>query len=63
MGDRAEIDVLGARAVGMPSAWINRDAAALPEGMAPPEFEIRDLAELEGILRRDGASEPGSRAS
>jgi len=63
VGDRAEIDVLGARAVGMPSAWINRDAAALPEGMAPPEFEIRDLAELEGILRRDGASEPGSRAS
>ena len=63
VGDRAEIDVLGARGVGMPSAWINRDAAALPEGMSPPEFEIRDLAELEGILRRDGAPEPGSRAS
>lgn len=50
VGDRADIDVAGARGVGMASAWINRDASALPEGMEPPEFEIRDLAELEGIL-------------
>jgi hypothetical protein len=49
--------------VGMPSAWINREAAALPEGMSPPEFEIRDLAELEAILRMDRASGAGSRAS
>ena len=51
MGDRADIDVAGAQAVGMASAWINREAAALPEGMMPPEFEIRDLGELEAILR------------
>jgi HAD superfamily hydrolase (TIGR01509 family) len=63
VGDRADIDVAGARGVGMPSAWINREGAALPEGMAPPEFEIRDLAELEGILRTDGATGAGSRAS
>src|SRR5262249_15997954 len=63
VGDRADIDVAGARAVGMPSAWINREGAALPEGMAPPEFEIRDLAELEGILRMDGATGAQSRAS
>jgi FMN phosphatase YigB (HAD superfamily) len=63
VGDRADIDVAGARGVGMPSAWINREGAALPEGMAPPEFEIRDLAELEGILRMDGATGAGSRAS
>ncbi|HTY76404.1 MAG TPA: HAD family hydrolase [Candidatus Bathyarchaeia archaeon] len=50
VGDRADIDVAGAQGVGMASAWINREAAALPEGMPPPEFEIRDLAELAVIL-------------
>ena len=50
VGDRADIDVAGAQGVGMASAWINREAAALPEGMSPPEFEIRDLAELAVIL-------------
>jgi len=56
VGDRADIDVVGAQGVGMASAWINREAASLPEGMQPPEFEIRDLGELEGILRNTRAS-------
>ncbi len=50
VGDRADIDVAGAQAVGMATAWINRDAAALPEGVTAPDFEIRDLKELEAIL-------------
>ena len=50
VGDRADIDVVGAQGVGMAAAWINRDAAALPPGLSPPDFEIRDLAELPGIL-------------
>ena len=52
VGDRADIDVAGAQGVGMAAAWINRDGSALPEGVQAPEFEIRDLAELEGILSR-----------
>jgi len=51
VGDRADIDVMGARAVGMASTWINRDAAELPTDIQPPDFEIRDLAELRAILR------------
>jgi HAD superfamily hydrolase (TIGR01549 family) len=51
VGDRADVDVAGAQSVGMASAWINREASALPEGMKPPEYEIRDLGELETILR------------
>ena len=51
VGDRADIDVAGAQGVGMPAAWINRDASPLPDDVRAPEFEIRDLAELEGILR------------
>jgi putative hydrolase of the HAD superfamily len=50
VGDRADIDVLGARGVGMPTAWINREAASLPADIEPPDFEIRDLAELRAIL-------------
>jgi putative hydrolase of the HAD superfamily len=51
VGDRADIDVIGARGVGMPTVWINREAAGLPEGIEPPDFEIRDLKELRAILR------------
>jgi putative hydrolase of the HAD superfamily len=51
VGDRADIDVIGARAVGMPTAWINREGARLPTDIQPPDFEIRDLAELRAILR------------
>ncbi len=50
VGDRADIDVVGAQAVEMDVAWINRGAEPLPSGIRPPEFEIRDLAELLSIL-------------
>jgi len=50
VGDRADIDVAGAHGVGMAAAWINRDGSPLPDGVRAPEFEIRDLAELERIL-------------
>ena len=50
VGDRADVDVAGAQGVGIRAAWINRDAGPLPEGLQPPEYEIRDLAELSGIL-------------
>ena len=52
VGDRIDIDVAGAHAVGMDAAWINPGHEALPEGVAPPSYEIRDLAELEAIVAR-----------
>ena len=51
VGDRADIDVEGAHRVGMDAAWLNPAHEPLPEGIAPPEYEIRDLADLEGIVR------------
>ncbi len=51
VGDRADIDVIGARAVGMPTVWINREAERLPTDIQPPDHEIRDLADLRAILR------------
>jgi HAD superfamily hydrolase (TIGR01509 family) len=49
VGDRLDMDVAGARAMGMTAVWINRTADAVPAGQAPPDFEIRDLDELRGI--------------
>ncbi len=50
VGDRADIDVVGAHGVGMDAAWINPARAPLPAGVEPPRYEIRDLAELEDIV-------------
>lgn len=50
VGDRADIDVAGAQGAGMHAVWLNRDAEPLPAGLAPPEYEIRDLGELSRIL-------------
>jgi HAD superfamily hydrolase (TIGR01549 family) len=52
VGDRADIDVVGALGVGMDAAWINPGREPLPPGIPAPVYEIRDLAELEGILAR-----------
>jgi len=50
VGDRADMDVLGAQRIGMDAAWINRDGEPLPSGVAAPTYEIRDLGELATIL-------------
>jgi putative hydrolase of the HAD superfamily len=52
VGDRADIDVAGALGVGMDAAWINPEREPLPAGAPAPVYEIRDLAELEGIVGR-----------
>jgi FMN phosphatase YigB (HAD superfamily) len=51
VGDRADMDVLGAQQIGMDAAWINRDAEPLPPGIPQPTYEIRDLSELATILK------------
>jgi FMN phosphatase YigB (HAD superfamily) len=51
VGDRADMDVLGAQQLGMDAAWINRDSEPLPAGVKAPTYEIRDLGELATILK------------
>jgi len=51
VGDRADIDVLGAHRIGMHAAWLNPERMELPQGVLPPEYELRDLEDLRGILR------------
>jgi HAD superfamily hydrolase (TIGR01509 family) len=50
VGDRIDIDVAGALAVGMDAAWVNPAADPVPSGLAPPTYELRDLADLRAIL-------------
>jgi len=50
VGDTPHHDVGGAKAVGMAAAWISRHALPLPDGIAQPDYIIRDLAELPDLL-------------
>jgi len=50
VGDRADIDVLGAKRAGLAAAWLNRQGEPLPEGVPAPEYEIRDLESLGALL-------------
>jgi putative hydrolase of the HAD superfamily len=57
VGDDPYADVLGARAAGMQTVWINRAARTWPAEHAPATAAVRDLAELAALLAalRDGA--------
>jgi HAD superfamily hydrolase (TIGR01549 family) len=50
VGDTPHHDVGGAKAVGMSAAWISRHALPIPDGVAQPDYIIRDLAELPDVL-------------
>ena len=50
VGDTPHHDVGGAKAVGMAAAWISRHALPIPDGVAQPDYIIRDLAELPDVL-------------
>jgi HAD superfamily hydrolase (TIGR01493 family) len=50
VGDNAEIDVGGAKAVGMTTIWINRTGEAYPEGLPAPDFTVAALPEICRVL-------------
>lgn len=50
VGDRADIDVAGASAVGLRTAWLNPGGEPRPPGVPAPDVEIRALGELRAIL-------------
>ena len=57
VGDSLKADVAGAAALGIPTVWITRrigdPAKALRDHGGPkPDFQIEDLSELEGLLRK-----------
>lgn len=53
VGDDPLRDVAAARALGMPTVWVNRVAAAWPNDLPPPDLAVGDLCELADMLMDD----------
>ena len=50
VGDSLGVDVAGARGVGMPCVWVNRQGASPGPADPKPEYTIRQLPDLLGLL-------------
>jgi putative hydrolase of the HAD superfamily len=50
VGDRPEIDVAGAKAMGMATAWVNTGRAPWPPELPPPDYAVAELADLREVL-------------
>jgi len=50
VGDRPELDVTGAKGVGMDVAWLNPDGAPFPTELPAPDFRLSGLLDLRPIL-------------
>jgi HAD superfamily hydrolase (TIGR01509 family) len=55
VGDRLDLDVAGAKAVGMHAIWFNHWGGEVREGDARPDATIRHLSELPGAIEALGA--------
>jgi len=52
VGDTLSEDVLGAQLIGMRTVWVNRSGQARNMKLPVPDYEIKDLGELRGILAK-----------
>jgi HAD superfamily hydrolase (TIGR01509 family) len=50
VGDRPEIDVAGAKGIGMAAAWLNPARAPVPPGLPVPDLDLASLADLRPAL-------------
>jgi FMN hydrolase / 5-amino-6-(5-phospho-D-ribitylamino)uracil phosphatase len=50
VGDEPHADVVGPRAAGMQTVWVNRGRIVWPDALAAPDACITDLTELEALL-------------
>lgn len=52
IGDSLDIDIAGAKGVGMDVAWVNRNGAAVRDGIPEPDYTLARLSELRQKLDR-----------
>ena len=50
VGDEPHADVMGPRAAGMQTVWVNRRAVVWPDGLPAADARVADLTELEALL-------------
>jgi len=55
VGDTPEVDIAGAQAAGMQSAWLNREGAAFPTSGPQPNWAAKELAEIVQALVATGS--------
>ena len=53
VGDEPQADVVGPRAAGMRTAWVNRAGADWPAQLAPPDHRITGFDQLVALLSRE----------
>jgi putative hydrolase of the HAD superfamily len=51
VGDEPHADVVGPRAVGMQTVWVNRGGIAWPDALPAADASVTDLAGLEALLQ------------
>ncbi len=61
IGDDAELDVDGARRVGMTAVWVNRNQQSWPTHLAPPDLQIDNLYPLLEVLQNQQPSQTSTR--
>jgi len=52
VGDDPVRDIGAARALGMPTVWVNRSSMQWPSALTPADMQVTDIAELAGQLLR-----------
>ncbi len=50
VGDSPQIDIAGAKRIGMGAIWLNRTGESLDESIPPPDHIVRGLEEIKQIL-------------
>jgi 2-haloalkanoic acid dehalogenase type II len=50
VGDEPHADVVGPRAAGMQTSWVNRGRLVWPDALPAPDAHVADLSELEALL-------------
>ena len=53
VGDRPDIDVAGAKGIGMAAAWLNPAREPLPAGLPAPDLDLAGLSDLRAALEGD----------
>ena len=53
VGDHPELDVDGARAAGLKTAWMNRNGQDWPDDLPKPDLTVTTVAELLAVLKRE----------
>jgi FMN hydrolase / 5-amino-6-(5-phospho-D-ribitylamino)uracil phosphatase len=51
VGDEPHADVVGPKAAGMQTVWVNRGRLSWPDALPAPDARIADLAELEALMK------------